>query len=139
MNGRILRIIQYIYDPGHYYERVACTAVNLNPANKHRPGIIKIFQTVKALLKVCAKAGFNKTTGRPYWKMLFTVLFKNPRALEAAISLAAMFIHFHKQSEFVIDLTNKEIKYIERMGEEKYNQSRLQEAGVSFAHPEQIT
>ena len=71
--------------------------------------------------------------------MLFTVLFKNPKALEAAINLAAMFIHFHKHSRFVIDLTNKEINQIERVGEKDYNRSRLQKAGINFAHPEQVT
>ena len=42
------------------------------------------------------------------------------------VNLAAMFIHFYKQSKFIIDLTNNEIKNIESCGEDKYNQLMFQ-------------
>ena len=67
----------------------------------------------------------NRATGWFYWKMLITVLFKNPKAIESAVNLAAMFIHFQKQSQFIINVTNKEIEYIERFGEESYNQRTI--------------
>jgi len=52
--------------------------------------------------------------------MFFTVLFKNPRGIEAAIIMATMYLHFQKQSTFIIDLTKQKIDYIERYGEENY-------------------
>jgi len=58
--------------------------------------------------------GFNKTTGWLYWKTCLRVIAKNPRAIEATINLAAMYIHFYKQSKFVVDLTNNEISLIEK-------------------------
>jgi hypothetical protein len=76
-------------------------------------------------LKACGKVGFNQTTGRLYWKMFFTVLFKNPRAMEMAVTLAVLYMHFNRQSGSVIDVTNKKIKYIESIGEENFNQSML--------------
>jgi radical SAM superfamily enzyme YgiQ (UPF0313 family) len=121
-----VRIIKYIYNPKHYYERIIHTGLNLGPANKYRPGIVNILKMIKAFLKLCKKVGFNKTTGWLYWKMLVTIIFKNPKAVEATVNLAGMFIHFHKQSKFIIDLTNKEIKNIENFGENKYNQLMLQ-------------
>ena len=57
--------------------------------------------------------------------MIFTVLYKNPKAIEWGVSLSAMFIHFYKHSNFVTDLTNKQIKYINEHGEETYNQNRM--------------
>jgi radical SAM superfamily enzyme YgiQ (UPF0313 family) len=120
-----VRIIKYIYNPKHYYERIIYTGLNLRPANKYRPSIMKKLKMIKVFLKLCTKVGFNKTTGWLYWKMLVTIIFKNPRAIEATVNLSAMFIHFHKQSEFIIDLTNKEIKNIENYGEAKYNQIKL--------------
>jgi len=65
--------------------------------------------------------GFNKTTGWLYWKTLFTVLAKNPKAIEATVNLAAMFIHFRKQSKFIIDHTNNEIRSLESSEEEQFN------------------
>jgi radical SAM superfamily enzyme YgiQ (UPF0313 family) len=128
------RIIKYIYDPEHYYERVIYAGLNLKPVNKYRPSIKRMMKTGQAFFRLCAKVGFDKTTGWLYWKMLLTVMFKNPRAIEGAINLAAMFMHFSSQSIFIIERTNEEIKSIEICGEEKHNQIMLHEDRDSIAH-----
>jgi len=129
-----IHVIKYIYSPERYYERVRYTSLNLKPVYKYSPGIVRMLKTVKAFLKVCIKVGFNKTTGWLYWKTLLTVISKNLRAIEATVNLAAMFIHFYKQSKFIIDLTNNEIRSIESCGEEKYNELMFQEDRNSNAH-----
>lgn len=133
-----VRIIKYIYNPKHYYERIINTGLNLRPPNKYRLSIVKKLKMIKAFLKLCTKVGFNKTTGWLYWKMLVIIIFKNPKAIEATVNLSAMFIHFHKQSEFIIDLTNKEIKNIEDYGESKYNQLMLKVGRKSNNHKESL-
>ncbi len=120
-----VRILKYVYDPGHYYQRVTSTSLNLNPANKYRPGISGTLKNAYIFSKVCIKAGFDRTTGWYYWKMLLTVLFRNPRAIESAVTLAVLFVHFQKQSRFIIDRTNKKINDIERCGEDFINRSML--------------
>lgn len=70
-----------------------------------------------SFLKVCRHAGFNKDTGLLYWKMFFTVLFRNPKAIEAAVNLAAMYIHFKGQKEYVVTLVNVLIQETEIEGE----------------------
>lgn len=129
-----VRVIKYIYDPVHYYERVIHTALDLNPINKYRPSIVKFLKTAKAFLKLCLIMGFNKTTGWLYWKMLLTVVSKNPRAIEAAVNLAAMYIHFYNQSKFIVDHTNKEIERIEVCAEKDRNQRIFQEEINSNTH-----
>jgi radical SAM superfamily enzyme YgiQ (UPF0313 family) len=120
-----VQILTYIYNPEQYYKRATYTAFHLNPSKKNKPDIIQLFKMGKAFIKLCNKVGFNKTTGKLFWKMFFTVLLKNPKALEAAVNLAAMFIHFQEQSQFIIDITNKEIEHIERFGYENYYRSIL--------------
>ncbi len=122
-----VKVIKYLYTPERYYERILYTGLNLKPANKFRPGMMRLLKNVKVFIKLCIKVGFNKTTGWLYWKTLFTVAFKNPMAIEATVNMAAMFIHFYKQSKFVVDLTNNEIRDVESGGEEKYHQLMLQE------------
>jgi radical SAM superfamily enzyme YgiQ (UPF0313 family) len=134
-----VRIINYIYNPKHYYERIINTGLNLNPANKYKPSIANILKRIKAFLKLCKKVGFNKTTGWLYWKMLVTIIFKNPKAIEATVNLAAMFIHFHSQSKFIIELTIKEIKNIENYGENRYNKLMLQTEINSNRHKEPLS
>jgi len=133
-----VRIINYIYNPKHYYERIITTGLNLRPANKYKPSITNILKSIKAFLKLCKKVGFNKTTGWLYWKMFMKIIFKNPKAIEATVNLAAMFIHFHNQSEFIIELTITEIKNIENYGEDKYNKLMLQTEINSNRHKEPI-
>ena len=116
-----IKVIKYIYEPKHYYERAIYTSLNLKPIAKHKPGIGRMLNRVGMFFKLCLKVGFNENTGWLYWKTLITVIFKNVRAFEATVNLAAMYIHFHKMSKFIIDSLNKEVKSIESCGEEKYN------------------
>jgi len=133
-----VRIIKYIYKPQHYYQRVIYTGLNLSPANKYRPGIVKMLKMIKAFLKLSKRVGFNKTTGWLYWKMFVTIIYKNPKAIEATINLSAMFIHFHKQSKFIIDLTKEEIKNVENYGENKYNHLMLHAERNSTSHKDPL-
>ena len=123
-------VIKNIYEPKNYYDRIIHTCLNLKVNNKHRHNVKGILNNLKKFIKITNKVGFNRTTGILYWKMLFIVLFKNPKALEWAISLNTMFIHFYKHSKFVIDLTNKQIKHIENSGEETYNHSRFEKTSL---------
>ena len=127
-------VLKYIYDPEHYYERIIRTCLNLNVTNKYRHNFSKTLKNLRSFLRIVSQIGFNRITGKVFWKMFFTVLLKNPKALEWAVSLSAMFIHFYKHSNFVIDLTNQQINYIENYGEDDYNQSRLKMANVKVAN-----
>jgi len=133
-----VHVIKYIYEPKRYYERATYTGLHLKPDYKYSPTFGRMLKLAKAFSKLCVKVGFNKTTGWLYWKMILTVMFKNPRAIEATVNLAAMFIHFHKMSKFIVDLTTKEIESIEKCGEKKYNQLMFQEYRNSHAHKKSL-
>jgi hypothetical protein len=104
-----LRVIEKIYDPKNYYERVILTGLNLRPDNKYKPNLRALLKSLKSLLILSGKIGLNRATGWQFIKMLATIIRKNPKAIEAVVNLAAMFIHFQKHSKFVIELTQKEI------------------------------
>ena len=132
-----VKVIKYIYEPKRYYERIFKTCFILKPANKYKPGIVKVFLYAKAFIKLCRRVGFNRTTGWLYWKMIFIMLIKNPRAVESAVNLSAMFMHFHKHSKFIIELINKDIENIESSGEEEYNKSMIFVPDMSSTLPVQ--
>lgn len=108
-----LRIESIVYDPENYFKRVTDTARLLRCAPKHRPGWMKRLKNSVAFLRLNRQLGKNRLTARPYYKMVFSVLFKNPAGLEPAVNLSAMFIHFHKQSQFVMKQILREIEAIE--------------------------
>jgi hypothetical protein len=88
---------------------------------KHKPDLRTWLGFMRSFLRVCKKAGFSKETGWLYWKMFFTVLFRNPKGIEPAVNLAAMFIHFMKQKKYIVSVTGKMIADIEKTGEDAFN------------------
>jgi radical SAM superfamily enzyme YgiQ (UPF0313 family) len=117
--------LQYVYDPLNYYRRLTRLSLQLTPEHKHKPSISKGLKMARSFLIICVKVGLNSTTGILFWKMFFTVLYRNPKAIETALTFAAMFIHLSKHSQFILDLTRRKIAHIEQLGEEKYNEIML--------------
>jgi len=120
-----VEVLKYIYEPEHYYERIIRTCKNIKIANKHGHNFVKTLKNLRSFARIVSQVGFNRITGKLFWKMFFTVLLRNPKAIEWAVSLSAMFIHFYKHSKFIINLTNQQINYIDRNGEDIYKVRNL--------------
>jgi hypothetical protein len=114
-------VIDTIFDPGNYYKRVIYNGLNIKAHYKHKPDFKTWLIYMQSFLRVCKKAGFNKSTGMLYWKMFFTVIFRNPNGIEAAVNLAAMYIHFRKQKDYIISKVNESIAELEKTGEVAFN------------------
>jgi len=116
-----IRVLNVIYEPSDYYKRVVFTGLNIRPNYKHTPDFRTWLIYMRSFLRVCNKAGFNTATGFYYWRMFFTVIFRNPKGIEAAVNLAAMFIHFQKQKEYIVSTMSHTIGELEKTGEEAYH------------------
>jgi radical SAM superfamily enzyme YgiQ (UPF0313 family) len=116
-----IRVLEYIYDPSNYYKRVIYNGLKLKASYKHTPNFSTWLIYMRSFLRVCRIVGFNKSTGLLYWKMFFTVLFRNPKGIEAAVNLAAMFIHFRNQKEYVVTQMKILMQEIELEGELAFN------------------
>ncbi|MFH1297923.1 MAG: B12-binding domain-containing radical SAM protein [Bacteroidota bacterium] len=115
-----IRVINAVYDPSNYYKRAVYTSLHIKPQNKYTPDFRTWVMYMRSFLRVSKRAGFNAATGLFYWKMFFTVLFRNPKGVETAVNLAAMFIHFWKQKEYGVSMMNQTIDEIVKNGEEAY-------------------
>jgi len=120
-----LRVIEFIYEPVNYYKRVIYNGLHLKTSYKFKPNFGEWLIYMRSFLKVCKKEGFNKKTAKLYWKMFFTVLFRNPKGLEPAVNLAAMFIHFRNQKDYVVRQMNAMIKEVEAESEAAFNNRML--------------
>lgn len=120
-----VRIIDTIFKPSNYYKRVIYTGLHVKTAYRHKPDFGTWLIYMRSFLRVCRKAGFSKSTGLFYWKMFFTVIFRNPGGIEPAVNLAAMFIHFSKQKDYIVSVTQKMIADVETTGEEAYNERMM--------------
>ncbi len=117
-----ITVIDAAFDPANYYRRVIYTGLNIRPKYRHKPNFSTWLVYMRSFLRVCREAGFSKQTGFYYWKMFFTVITRNPMGIEAAVNLAAMFIHFQKQKAYIVTATNKSINALEHLDENAYNQ-----------------
>lgn len=118
-------IVTHLYEPKNYYKRVLYTASHLKPAAGYKPGLKKVLMNIRSFLRLCRVIGLQRETGLLFWAMIFKVLMKNPAALEAAVNLAAMHIHFYRQSRFLVDLLEERKKMIREIGENRYDEMML--------------
>jgi len=118
-------ILNDIYDPENYYKRLTYLGLNLKPSYKHKPEGLKKIRLLGSFLRVCGKIGFNSRTGILFWKLLFILSLKNPKAIESVVGFAAMYIHLAKHARFIVELTNAKIRDIELFGENNKIQKSL--------------
>jgi radical SAM superfamily enzyme YgiQ (UPF0313 family) len=127
-----MQVIEYIYEPANYYARVIYTGLNLKPENKYKPDFGTWLSYMRSFIKVCRRVGFNKQTGFLYWKMFFIILFRNVRALEASVNLAAMFIHFQEQKVYIISSMTEMIKRSEEIVNTEHSVSMIDNNNTSM-------
>jgi radical SAM superfamily enzyme YgiQ (UPF0313 family) len=88
------KVVQAIYSPKNYYERVKTLVRNLRPFGKRRYPISFRYMTAffKSLwlLGVCEKGRLH------YWKLLAWSLFRRPRLLPHVVAFAIQGFHFRK-------------------------------------------
>ena len=118
------RVIKRIYTPKDYFTRIISSSILTKQTTKFKPNFKEILINIRSVYRITKKLGFNKRTGGQYWKMIFTVLFKNIWSLEIAINLAAMYIHFEKQSQYIVSVIEEQIKHVEEKGEKTINTQR---------------
>jgi len=117
-----IKVIDAVFDPSNYYKRVIYTGLNIRPRYRHKPSFSTWLIYMRSFLRVCREVGFSRETGFHYWKMFFTVIVRNPMGIEAAVNLAAMFIHFQKQKAYIVSVTNRLLTSFENTSERDYNE-----------------
>ncbi len=93
------RIIQTIYSPKKYYERIGTFLDEYNPKRPRRQRIG--FGEIRSLLKSVWYLGISgkSDSKRYYWKIMTRAFFKHRRAFPEAVTLAIYGIHFQKVAE----------------------------------------
>ncbi|MEI7490286.1 MAG: radical SAM protein [Bacteroidota bacterium] len=130
-----IEVLGTVYDPQNYYQRVIYTGLKIKTKYRHKPSFSTWLIYMRSFLRVCREAGFSKETGKHYWKMFFKVIFRNPSGIEAAVNLAAMFIHFQKQRKYIVASVNNTLAVMENKSEEAFN-NRM--TGKSIQKPARV-
>jgi len=93
------KIIQTIYKMPNYYARIKTFLREYKPKQKKSSiGVPSVYET-KALFKSLWHIGLKEKGRFQYWKFLGWTLFKHPRTLSVAITLAIYGFHFRRTVE----------------------------------------
>ena len=99
-------ILDTIYSPKPYYERVKIFLKEYKPQRKRR-GKLEL-RYLRALIKSMWFLGIKETGRRYYWKLFASTLLKNPKVFPLSISLAIQGFHFRKVAEKIDITTTKD-------------------------------
>lgn len=86
-------ILQHIYAPKHYYQRIRTFLQEFNPPQKRKP---LRFSDVLAFLRSFLRLGILGRERFQYWHLLLWTQFRHPRLFPEAITLAIYGYHFRK-------------------------------------------
>jgi len=90
-------ILDTIYAPKQYYERVRTFLNEYRPRHRGRPRLG--MHHIRALFQSMWVLGLKEKERTYYWKLFFTGLFRHPRAFPLSISFAIYGYHFRKVVE----------------------------------------
>ena len=112
------RVVREILTPLKYFGRVLRSSLMLN-ASKRRQHFNpwNLFKDLQALFKLSTRMMARLSTGYYYWKTLGLTLLKNPRAFRDALSLMALYLHFQKFRDVILDRLTMDIDKLEREGD----------------------
>ena len=92
-------ILQHIYSPEHYYQRVRTFLREYNPPKINAPLQL---EHILAFLRSIYRLGIVGRERSQYWKLLFWTLFHRPALFPLAVTLAIYGHHFRKVCELHI-------------------------------------
>jgi radical SAM superfamily enzyme YgiQ (UPF0313 family) len=90
-------VLDTIYSPKHYYERVKTLLKEYRPRNPIKmPDINISFSLLMGLINCVWFVGIREKGRRYYWKMFMRTLFLKPRTFPMFVTLAVYGYHFRK-------------------------------------------
>jgi hypothetical protein len=106
-----LRVIETVYEPEHYFDRVARVARQLD-CSKRRVRFDRKHQLwgLRVFLRIIRTFGFRRETRRPFWRVVFSTLRHNPRAMRYAMINVAIYAHLGPFARFVGSRTRAAVR-----------------------------
>ncbi|UCC79374.1 MAG: B12-binding domain-containing radical SAM protein [Candidatus Zixiibacteriota bacterium] len=105
-------ILEKIYSRKNYFDNCLKFGKILRNKRKHKPRFIIKLSTLYSFLKLINKIGIRPSTIYYFWRNILIIMLTRPSSIEEAINLMAMYIHFRKQTEYIVRLMNGNLKDI---------------------------
>lgn len=99
--GDFLHVLKAAYSAKNYFDRCLSLSRTLRIRSSYRPSWRRRLGYGAAFLKIAVKLGLRPATAFYFWRNLLTILFTRISAVETAVNLMAMYLHFGGQTELV--------------------------------------
>ncbi|MDD4875517.1 MAG: DUF4070 domain-containing protein [Dehalococcoidales bacterium] len=106
-------ILNTIYSPSQYYERIKTFLKEFKPERKGRRSKLQYYH-LRALFKSMWLLGVRGKGKRYYWNFIASVLLKHPRSFPLSVTLTVYGFHFRKVVDKYIEIPNKNILDMEQ-------------------------
>jgi hypothetical protein len=110
-------ILRRLYSTRNYFDRVLLAARLLRRKHWRFGSTRGLGRELVGLILLVWKLGLRIETAYFFWRNLLVVLFTRPRNVEAACHLMALYIHFRKQTPFVLKKVEERIAKLKKEGE----------------------
>jgi radical SAM superfamily enzyme YgiQ (UPF0313 family) len=100
----LIWVLRRVYSPKSYFDRCLQMGKVLNRVGRYRPTWRKRAISLAALGKLVVRLGMRPSTAYLFWRNLLVLGVTRPRAVEEMVNMMAMYVHFHKQTEYAIEL-----------------------------------
>ena len=104
-------VIQTIYDPQVFMDRVLSTTMRLKVKGKHRPRGWEARRALLGWTRVAWWMTKNRSVRRLYWRNTLRTLFMGTAKVQYCQSMMALYMHFENQSEFVATQMDENIDH----------------------------
>lgn len=98
--GDLLRVMRHSFEPKEYFSRCQRVATRLNTIPKIFFGARIFFRNLRTVYRLLGEAFRLKKVRGPFFRGLFAVLFKNPRGIEAYVTLSVLYLHFESMLDY---------------------------------------
>ena len=98
------QILESIYSPKQYYERIATFLKEYRPSRNLASSIKLGAGELVTLIRATFILGFKDKASRHYWKLIFSSLLKYPCQIGLCVTLAVQGLHFRKVYENVREI-----------------------------------
>ncbi|MEE9385999.1 MAG: B12-binding domain-containing radical SAM protein [Nannocystaceae bacterium] len=136
----LLRVMEHAFDPEQYFERCGRVAVRLNTIPNLVPGWRIFARNVRTALRLAVAMTRSPGARGPFWRAFWTVLYRNPRGLEALVTLAVLYVHFESMLPYCYAQLNRQLETLEEEGEEEWYARNLKEPlAVAECEPTRVS
>jgi hypothetical protein len=103
-------VLKKVYRRKSYFDRCLKVGRVLRTQRKHKTSFGKKIMVTRSLLRLIYRLGLRPATFYYFWRNLVAIVFTRPSSAEEVANLMAMYIHFRKQTKYIVKLMSRNVE-----------------------------